>query len=85
MTKRNAITPATSGKYRVELSRTSQSPQWWEYLVIENCSGAVMAGGEVRGARHLAQISGDREVRKLEAARQPFYIPPINNGYHIPC
>jgi hypothetical protein len=85
MTKTNHTAPAVGGQYRVELTRTSRSPQWWEYTVIDSRTGALMAGGEIRGARHLAQLAGDREARRLEASRQPFYIPPVENGYRIPC
>jgi hypothetical protein len=83
---RNSITPGQTGqRYRIELSRTSNSPAWWEYQIIENSSGLLVAGGEVRGARHLALLAGQREALKLERAAQPFYIPPVSNSYRIPC
>jgi len=85
MTKTNHNAPVSSGQYRIELTRTQHSPQWWEYRVIDAFTGALMAGGEMRGSRVLALVEAQREVRKFEAARQPFYIPPVTNGYHIPC
>ena len=86
MTKANLITPGQAGqRYRIELTRTSNSPAWWEYQVIENGTGILVAGGEVRGARHLALVAGQREVVKLERAAQPVYIPPLRNQYHVPC
>ena len=65
--------------------RTQQSPQWWEYRVVDAFTGALMAGGEVRGSRVLALVTAQREVRKLEGARQYCYIQPVSNGFHIPC
>jgi hypothetical protein len=86
MTKRNHITPGPAGqRYRIELSRTSNSPSWWEYQIIENATGLLVAGGEVRGARHLALLAGQREALRLERASQPFYIPPVTSHYHVPC
>jgi hypothetical protein len=86
MNKRNVITPGQNGqRYRIELSRTSGSPQWWEYQVIENGTGALVASGEVRGARHLAMLDAQREALRLERASQPFYIPPVTSNYHVPC
>jgi hypothetical protein len=86
MTSRNYNSPGQTGqRYRIELMRTSNSPAWWEYQVIENSSGALVAGGEVRGARNLAMISAQRAVVKLERATQPFYIPPVQSGYRVPC
>lgn len=84
--KNHSITAAPNGqRYRIVLTRTSRSPAWWEYQVIDNATGTLMAGGEIRGARHMAALEGEREARRLEAARQPFYIPPVHNGYRIPC
>lgn len=86
MTKKNVITTSPVGqRYRIELSRTSGSPQWWEYQVIENGTGLLVAGGEVRGARNLALLAGQREAMRLERVAQPFYIPPVRNQYHVPC
>jgi len=86
MTKKNVITTSPVGqRYRIELARTSRAPAWWEYQVIENGTGLLVAGGEVRGARHLAMLAGQREVMKLERAAQPFYIPPVQSAYRIPC
>jgi hypothetical protein len=85
MCKTNSITPAPSGQYRIKLIRTSKSPQWWEYQVVDAFTGALMAGGEIRGSRVLALVEAQREVRKLEGARQPFYIPPVESAYRIPC
>jgi len=81
----HSITPASSGQYRIILNRTSKSPQWWQYQVVDAFTGALMAGGETRGSRVLALRAAQMEVRKLKGARQPFYIPPVTNGYHIPC
>ena len=81
----HSITPASSGQYRIVLNRTSKSPQWWEYQVVDAFTGALMAGGETRGSRVLALVTAQREVRKLEGARQPFYIPPVESAYRIPC
>jgi hypothetical protein len=84
--KANNITPGPAGqRYRINLVRTSCEPQWWAYQVIETGTGLLVAGGEVRGARHLALLAGQREARKLEGARQYCYIPPVSNGFHIPC
>lgn len=85
MTEQHHSAPANSGQYRIKLTRTNQSPQWWEYMVTDAFTGALMVGGEVRGSRVLAMIEAQREVRKLEDARKPFYIPPVTNGYRIPC
>ncbi len=85
MTKTNHNAPVSSGQYRIALTKTQCSPQWWEYQVIENGTGLLVAGGEVRGSRVLALVEAQREVRKLEGARQPFYIPPVRNQYHVPC
>jgi hypothetical protein len=81
----HSITPASSGQYRIVLTRTSKSPQWWEYQVVDVFTGALMAGGETRGSRVLALRSAQMEMRKLEGARQYCYIPPVSNGFHIPC
>ncbi len=85
MTNRNYTTPAPSGQYRIKLTRNSSSPQWWAYQVVDAFTGALMAGGEVRGSRVLALVEAQRKVRALEGARQYCYIPPITNGYHVPC
>ena len=85
MTKTNYTAPAFGGQYRVELTRTQRAPQWWEYQVIKNGTGALVAGGEVRGTRHLALLAGQREALRLERASRSFYIPPIHNQYHVPC
>jgi len=86
MNKRNVTTPGqTWQQYRINLVRTSRAPQWWAYQITDAFTGALMADGEVRGSRVLALVTAQREVRKFEAARQPFYIPPVTNGYHIPC
>jgi hypothetical protein len=85
MTKTNHNAPVSSGQYRIALTKTQHSPQWWAYQITDVFTGALMAGGEVRGSRVLALVEAQREVRKLEGVRQPFYIPPVTNGYHIPC
>jgi hypothetical protein len=86
MSKRNVITPGQTGQqYRIKLVRTSRAPQWWEYQITDAFTGALMAGGEVRGSRRLALLAGQREALKLERAAQPFYIPPVRNQYHVPC
>jgi hypothetical protein len=85
MTKTNHNAPAPSGQYRIELTRTSRTPQWWEYQITDAFTGAVMAGGEVRGTRVLALVEAQRAMRTLEIARQPVYIPALENGYRIPC
>jgi len=86
MNKRNVTTPGqTWQQYRIKLTRTQHSPQWWAYQITDAFTGALMAGGEVRGSRVLALRAAQMEMRKLEGARQPFYIPPVTNGYHIPC
>jgi len=85
MTKTNHNAPVSSGQYRIALTKTQHSPQWWAYQITDVFTGALMAGGEVRGSRVLALVEAQREVRKLEGARQPFYIPPVQSGYRVPC
>jgi hypothetical protein len=83
--KIQSITPASSGQYRIKLTRTSNSPQWWAYQITDAFTGKTMAGGEVKGSRVLALVEAQRRVRALETARQPAYIPPVRNQYHVPC
>jgi hypothetical protein len=85
MTKTNHNAPVPSGQYRIALTKTQCSPQWWAYQITDAFTGALMAGGEVRGSRVLALVEAQRKVRALETARQPFYIQPVESGYRIPC
>ncbi len=81
----HSITTASSGQYRIALTRTQRSPQWWGYEITDAFTGALMAGGESRGSRVLAMVEAQRKVRALEIARQQVYIPSVHNIYRIPC
>jgi hypothetical protein len=63
MTNRNHTAPVTSGQYRIALTKTQCSPQWWAYQITDAFTGKPMAGGEVRGSRVLALVQAQRKLR----------------------
>ncbi len=85
MTNRNYTTPAPSGPYQIKLTRTQRAPQRWAYQITDAFTGAVMAGSEVEGSRVLVLVEAQRKVLRLTLASQPFYIPPVQSAYRIPC